>query len=525
MKIKMLTMAALSLTVLGLGLASAQAAGKAELSYASTKDIRDINPHMYLGEMAAQNMVFEPLVYNVKDGGIAPALAESWEVSPDGLVYTFHLRQNAVYSDGVPFTAQDAKANFDVILANRQRHSWMGLTNQIAEVEAGDDHTLILTLKEPYYPALIELGMTRPFRFISPKCFKAGQTKDGVGCYLGTGPWVLDEHKKNQYAVFKANEKYWGDKPLLTSLRWKVIPEHQTILLALQKGDIDLIYGADGDMVDMDSFKSLESQGKYSTIMSSPIASRAIVLNTKQPGTRERAVREALSRAVDRESIVAGILNGTEEVAETLMAKSVPYCNVDLPTYGYEPARAAAILQESGWVIPKGKTVREKDGQPLKIVFSYNVNNASEKTIAEFIQGEAKAIGVDIQVLGEEKQAFLDRQKTGEFGMQYALSWGPPSDPQSYFSSFRVPAHADYQGQIGLKEKPAIDQMIGRVLVTTEEKERQEIYAAILTILAEECVYIPLSYSRTKAIHVPSLKGVGFSVSQYEIPFEKMYFE
>lgn len=503
----------------------ARAVEKSELIYASTKDIRDINPHMYMGEMAAQNMVFDSLVVNEPGGAISPSLAESWEISPDGLVYTFKLKKNVNYSDGQPFTAHDAKLNIEAVIANRQRHAWLELVNQIDKADAPDGNTLILTLKEPYYPTLVELGLIRPFRFISPKCFKDGQTKDGVGCYIGTGPWVLAEHKKNQFAVFKANDQYRGSGPRLSSIRWRVIPEHQSIILALQKGDVDLIFGSDGDMVDMDSFRALESQGRYAAIGSPPIASRAIVLNTKQPGTNERAVREALSMAVDRKSIVAWIMNDSETEAESLLARTVPYCDVDLPVFRYDLKKAAALLDQAGWVIPKGKTIREKDGRPLKLKFSYNNNNASERTISEFIQGEMKSIGIDIQLLGEEKQAFLDRQKTGDFGLQYSLSWGPPYDPQSYFSSFRTPAHADYQAQLGLKEKAQLDKMISTLLISTDEGERQRLYAGVLTILARECVYIPLSYSRTKAIHVPRLKGVGFGASQYEIPFRQMYFE
>ncbi len=104
----------------------------------------------------------------------------------------------------------------------------------------------------------------------------------GVTSYAGTGPWVLTEHKENQYALFTANEDYWGERPKVKEVRWKVMPDHQTILLALEKGEIDLIFGADGDMIDIDSFKALEEQGKYQTEISNPIASRAILLNTNQ---------------------------------------------------------------------------------------------------------------------------------------------------------------------------------------------------------------------------------------------------
>lgn len=100
----------------------ADAARRRELVYASTKDIRNIHPHLYGGEMAAQGMVFEPLVVNTREG-IRPWLAERWEISADGTVYTFHLRRDVRFSDGEPFTAQVVKLNMDAIMANRSRHA------------------------------------------------------------------------------------------------------------------------------------------------------------------------------------------------------------------------------------------------------------------------------------------------------------------------------------------------------------------------------------------------------------------
>ena len=146
-------------------------------------------------------MVFEPLVFNTMDG-LKPALAESWQISPDGRVYTFHLRKGVSFSDGAPFNAEAVKLNIDAVEANKPRHAWLDLVNQIDKTEAVDDLTFRLTLKNAYYPTLVELALTRPFRFISPNCFINGGTKEGVKGYIGTGPWVLSEHKLNQYALF-----------------------------------------------------------------------------------------------------------------------------------------------------------------------------------------------------------------------------------------------------------------------------------------------------------------------------------
>ncbi|MBD7969553.1 nickel ABC transporter, nickel/metallophore periplasmic binding protein [Paenibacillus sp. Sa2BVA9] len=503
--------------------ASTEDRSRDEIVYASTKDIRDINPHLYSGEMSAQNMVFESLVINTEEG-VKPALAESWDISEDGLEYTFHLRQGVTFTDGEPFNAEAVKLNMDAILKNSERHAWLDMVNEIKENVVVDEYTYKLVLKHPYYPALTELGLTRPFRFISPKSFIDGETKDGVSSYAGTGPWVLTEHKEGQYAVFTANENYWGEKPKVSTVKWKVMPDPQTILLALQKGEVDLIFGADGDMIDIDSFKALEEQGQYTTDISKPVASRAILLNSNKPITGDVKVREAFQYAIDKKSIADEILNGSESVADTLLSSTVPYSDLNLEVRSFDPDEANKLLDEAGWALGNDG-YRYKDGKKLELSIYYNSNNAQEKTISEFIQSDLRNVGADLKIMGEEKQAFLDRQKSGDFDLMYSLSWGTPYDPQSYLSSWRIPAHGDYQAQIGLDKKEWLDDTITAVMIEASEEKRQAMYRDILSYIHDEGIYIPLTYSRTKAVYVPELKGVTFNVSQYEIPFEKMYFE
>ena len=306
-------------------------------------------------------------------------------------------------------------------------------------------------------------------------------------------------------------------------MRWKVIPDHQSILMALQKGEIDLVFGADGDMLNLDAFAALQRDGRYATALSRPIASRALLLNAHQPFTRERAVRRALQYAVDKAGIAEGVLNGSESVAHTLLDPGVPYCDVPLERRDHDPKKAAALLDAAGWTLaPDGW--RYKDGERAVVRLFYNADNAQERTISEFVQANLKQIGVEMRIIGEEKQAFLDRQKRGDFDMQYSLSWGTPYDPQSYLSSWRVPAHGDYQAQTGLERKPWLDAAITRLMAETDETARRAMYREILTYVHDEAIYLPLTTSRTKAVYARTLKGVEFGLSQYEIPFEKMAF-
>lgn len=493
------------------------------LNYGSTKDIREINPHLYNGEMAAQNMVFEGLTKNEK-GQVKPALAERWDITDDGKEYTFYLRKGVTFSDGEAFNAEAVKQNFDAILANKERHAWLDMVNEIDTTEVVDEQTFKLKLKHPYYPTLIELGLTRPFRFISPKSFENGGTKEGVSSYAGTGPYQLVEHKDNQTALFKANESYWGEQPKIKEVNWRVIPDSQSLLLALKKGEIDLIYGSDGDQLNMDAFNALKKDADFKAVSSEPVASRAILLNSKRENLQSLKVREAITHAINKDTIISGILNGAEDKADTLLSKTTPYADIDLKHYDYNLAQANQLLEEEGWKVGSSG-IREKNSQPLTLTFSYNAQNAQEGTIAQAIQADLKEVGIDVTIVSEEKQNFLDRQKDGDFDLQYSLSWGTPYDPQSYVSSWRIPAHGDYQAQLGLAEKSWLDQLITQVMIEPDEQKRQADYTEILTYINNQCVYVPISYSKTKAIGTSKLKNVQFNDSQYEIPFEKMYFD
>ena len=494
---------------------------KKELVFANFRDIRDLNPHLYGGEMWAQNMIYESLVMNT-DKGVAPWLAEKWDISADGREYTFYLRKDVSFSDGEKFNAQAAKLNIDAILSNRERHTWLEMIRLIDRVEVVNDYTLRFLLKSPYYPMLTELAVTRPFRFISPKSMKDGQTKSGVISYVGTGPWVLTEHKTDQYAVFTVNPKYWGEKPKLEKVTMKVIPNNQTRVLALQKGELDLIYGK--NMIDADSFAQLSKDSKFGAMMSQPSSTRMLLMNTTSGPLKDLQVRQALEHSINKKGISDNLFNGSESIADTLLAKTVPYCNIDLKPFGYDLKQAESLLEQAGWKKIEGQKYRQKDSKPLLIQMHYNSNSVLEKTISEYIQSELAKVGVNLEITGEEEQAYRDRQKAGKFDVIFNISWGTPYDPQSSLAGMKLPVYGDYYAQQGLKDKKALDQAITDVLVSTDETKRQNLYTYILTTLNDEAVYIPLTYERNRAVFVKNLKGVTFNPSQYDIPFEKMYF-
>ncbi len=510
------------------GRESAQYDKESTLVFANFRDLRDLNPHLYGGELFAQNLLFESLVKIQDDGSFAPWLAERYTISNDGRVYTFKLREDVVFHDGVKLNAEAAKANFDAILDNGTRHTWLESVRLMQAVdEAGGksvevtrEYELVLRLAESYYPFLIELGVTRPFRFISPKSFIDGTSKNGVTVMSGTGPYVLKENHVDEYSVFERNEGYWGEKPAVATIVAKVIPDAQTRALALENGEVDLIFGT--NLVSADTYNKFDNMAGFNTAMSRPVATRMMLLNTAAEITGDVRVRQAIMHATDKKLISQALFDGIESPADTLLAPTVPYANVGLKPVQFDRAAAKQLLEEAGWVEVSGSRFRQKKGRDLEIVLHYTSDNVTDKSISEFMQAELAKIGIHLIIKGEEEQAFRDRMKSGDFQFTFNISWGTPYDPQSFIGGMRKPVYGDYFAQTGLANKAEVDQHILDALKSVDEGERQAHYAYVLETLHYEAVYLPLTYERNRAVFNSRVGNVTFNPSKFEVPMDRM---
>lgn len=492
-----------------------------ELVFVNYRDIRDLNPHLYAGEMYAQSILYDTLV-SITEDGYEGCLAESWTISEDGKIYTFKIRDGVTFSDRTVCDANAILANFNAIIENKDRHTWLEMMNLLVGVSAPDDHTFVIELSEAYYPMLTELGCIRPFAMISPNCMINGSTKDGVSGYIGTGPYVLTDFETDQYAVFERNENYWGEKPEIERITVKVIPDNQTRIMALESGEIDLIFGK--NMLDADAISQYVDSDKFEVALSDPTSTRHIVLNTTNEILSDTAVRQALQHATNRTAISEGIFYGLEQPADTLYAATVPYCDVELTPYEYSTETASSMLDEAGWIMGSSG-IREKGGKKLELDLLYNSDSVTEKTISEYLQSEYLKLGISLNIHGEEEQSYRDNMKAGNFDMVFNICWGMPYDPQSSLAAMRAPVYGDFAAQQGLADKKEIDQAITDILTTTDEEERQELYRFVLTRLHEDAVYIPLTFECNKALYTKNLQGVHFGTDQYDVPFSDMYFE
>ena len=497
-----------------LNIASAHAeSSRATLTYSWPTNAGPLDPRGYSpNQMYAQAMVYEPLVRYTAAGSLEPWLAKSWSISPDGKTYTFELREGVTFSDGTPFDSAAAKANLDAVLANSKRHQWMELVTTLERVEAPDPQTLVLVLRHPYYPTLLELAQVRPLRFAAPHAKQ--------GSPIGTGPWKLVETRRGEYDRFQRNEHYWGAKPAYETVLVKVISDPDSRAIALQTGELDLIQGAEGE-ISPGTFVRLREAG-FRAALSAPLATRTVAMNTGRAPTNDLAVRQAINQAVDKDTIIAKVLHGLEPRADALFSNNMPYTDIGLKALPFDPAAARRTLEEAGWKPSSAKGPLLKDGQPLSIELCFLGTSALQKSLAEVIQGELAKIGIEVQLRAEEEGALVQRQREGRFGMIFADTWGAPYDPHSFISSMRYAGHADYMAQRGLPMKDAIDRKIADVLASTQEQARAEGYREILTTLQEQAVYLPISHLTAISVSRPVVEDVEFGSTLFDVPFERM---
>ncbi|MBT0879187.1 nickel ABC transporter, nickel/metallophore periplasmic binding protein [Campylobacter sp. RM12642] len=487
-----------------------------ELKVATSKNVGELNPHLYSpNEMFAQNMVYEGFVSYSQDNQIIPSLATSWEISEDGLVYTFYLRKGVKFSNGEDFNANAVKLNFDAIFANKQRHISFALVRAFDYLEVVNDYEVKLHLKHIYEPTLRELSLIRPFRFIAPSAMIDNNTKDGIKAPIGTGKWKFVDTKLGVYDKFVKNENYWGEKAKIDSIVCKIIPDPSSKVIALKTKEIDYIY-TDGE-ISLEDFISLQ-KSDYQTLISKPLSTILIAQNTAKYPTNDINVRKAINMAINKDEISKYVFYGTRPKADFFYDDNVPNGKIDRSAYEYNPKKAKQLLLDNGWEFKNG--FLEKDGKRLDIVISYIGINAEQKAISEVLQANLKEIGINLILQANESTIFYKRHRNGEFELIFNATWGAPYEPEIFMASMVAPSHADYMAQIGLKQKPLIDENIEKLSKTMNKDEKSKLAKEILTILHDEAVYIPIVYHTNICVASPKLKGVKTSILKYEIPFD-----
>jgi nickel transport system substrate-binding protein len=455
-------------------------------------------------------LVYEPL-FKYDGNSVKPCLAESYQMSEDGKEYTFKLREDISFSDGSKLDANAVKLNMDGVLLNKERFSWMGTIAKLTSVETVSDYEIKFTLDSPYYGTLYDLTAQFPMRMISPNSIPDdGNTAGMLKSSIGTGKYILSESKKDQEYVFTSNENYWGEKAEYDKIIVKIIPDHDSRILALQTGEIDMIFGS--KHLSYEGLSQFDGSDKIgSAVSDSETSTRSILMNAGNDVLSDINLRRAIQYATNKQSIIDNVIMGLEKESNSILNPSLPYCDVNLDKdYSFNQAKAIEFLEKSGWILGEGKTYREKDGQSLSLGLMYVTSRGAEEDMARIFADQMKQVGIEVKLDGVEAMVWGSRGFEGDFQLTFNPTFGTPYDPHNYISGM-LSFSLDNIAQQGLENKAELDQMITELSMTTNEEDIQEYYSKIINTLMDSGIYVPISYEKQIALfNKEKIKNIEF---------------
>lgn len=451
-----------------------------------------INPLMASSDLDVDlsALIFSGMTRSNEKGEIVPDLAERWDVTESGKVWTFHLRPGVKWHDGAPFTADDVTFTINAI----KSPDFPGNPNladlwRNVEVEKLDDLTVKLTLKEPYTPFLnyTTLGIV-PAHILSQIPIEGWKEADFNLQPTGTGRFRMpSKGVSSTQVVVEANPDYYLDRPMLDRIRFKLYPTREALLRAMEVGEVGGIsYLAPDDIARV---RRLDTY----TVYTAPLSNYAIVfLNLRSPLFSDKSVRQALLYALDRDRIIRQVLSGYGRIAHSPILPTSWAHKDDIFQYGYEPEKAKSLLDSAGWVVKDGGTVREKDGQAFS--FTLLTNDSPERVeVANMIRDQLATVGIRAEVkvvkANELAQDYLVPRKydAALFGWM-----GLSNDPDSYQMWHSTQAENGFNFA-GWKNDGA-DQLLEKGRQDMNQGERKQMYDEFQDIFAQEVPSLLLYY-------------------------------
>ncbi len=440
-----------------------------------------------------------------------PGLASSWKSSNHGKTWTYTLRPNLKWSDGQPLTSADVAYTI-----NRSRaEEWLNYTSTVGSIKASapDPRTVVLrsSVPDPKLPTMdVYIVPKHIYANVSKKNLTKYPAQDGVG----SGPFTLDKYVKGQYIRMKANPNFWGGKPAVDQVIFRLFTNEDAKVFALKKGEIDAAQD-----VPASAFKDLEKvkgivavqgqQGGFDELALNSYAGKPARDTTKfgapNPALKDLRFRQAIAYAIDKAAIVSRAYNGIGTPADALSPAANPEWTPTIPAsqrYNFDLAKAKKILDQAGYKDTDGNGVRNLPGGGKDIVLRYLVRSESvySRPTAQFVTSWLKEIGI-----GTKISVFNDTQLTSEIGKgaydMFVWGWTPFVDPDpelSYFKCDQVAVDAkdftNYYNDASWCD-PVYDKLYAKQHVELNHAKRVAIVHQMLTRMYRFAGYNIIEYS------------------------------
>lgn len=490
--------------------ASGSQDGAKTLTIATMIETTTLSP-LYMGvyNYSMGTMLYETLL-KYEDGEVKGNLAESYSFDEEGTVMTLKLRQGVTFHDGVPFNSEAVKKNLDFMHSNPQFMACPGIYD-IESVEATDEYTVTITYPHPYYAYAYDFCWPDVGGMQSPNQIVEGDFQTVQG-YAGTGPYIYDEYVPGEYTRFIRNDNYWGDAPYFDEIIARYIPDSTSRLQALQTGEIDLVYGS--SMITYQDYQQATAlNGIAGMIAEKDTRARDITLNASSGPLVDAKVRQAVSYAINKQEFSDGLTYGYERIAEMPFPEGTPYTDIELAeTFSYDPEKAAALLDEAGWVMNETTGIREKNGEALNLTYIYDTaQDALASSYATLLKSQLEKVGIGLELRGSEKMEWYAGIMAGSFDITYWIGEYEFSSPHCFFGAMAsMTPHTFSLSQVNGSQE--FFDAISTVKQTADPTEVQELYNYLVNYDLDNVIDIPLTYYKDMILYnTNKIAGYEFS--------------
>lgn len=395
-------------------------------------DVLSLNPYKASGEsiegtiidMQFPTLMVEQPDYQVHPPSFSPRLASSWEFSQDNRTLTFHLREDAKWSDGIPVTAADVRFAYDV--QRNRAIDWpdLDIKDFIDDVEVVDSHTVRFHYSRVYPYQLMDAndGPIIPAHAWQDIPLESWHSIDFQPLLISSGPFKFSSHSREQTLVLDRNPYFWDSpEPHLQRLIFRVIPDTSSQINQLLTGAVQL--------VPILPPREAERVGKTPELELVEFPSRAwvfIAWNNRRQLFSDRRVRRALTLAINRKSAVDTTYHGFAKLAQGPILSSMWAFNENLPALEFDPAKARALLAQVGWEDRDGDGILDNDGTRFEFDLAYPATNSVREELALLIQADFARVGIRCRPHPVEPMSLFELQETGQFDAVIA-GWEEPT--------------------------------------------------------------------------------------------------
>ena len=460
------------------------------LTYAQGADPRGLDPALVDDGESSKPIVqmYEGLTkFGDSNTEVEPCLAESWDISEDGLTYTFHLRQGVKFHDGTDFNAEAVKYNIDRQTVNKTSDMLYAdfVFGDVAACNVVDEYTVEVVLSKPSTPFLNNLAMSLGAPMVSPTaCEAAGNNLNEAPC--GTGPYKFVRWDKNEAVVLERNEEYWGEKGVSKEIVFRTITDNSARVVALTNGEVDIIDGIDANVVDqITAAGCLLNKTEGMNI-------NYLAYNTQK--LTDPDVRRALSEAVNVPELVQSLYRGYASEATSILPSFMPGYSADVTQTQYDPEDAQAVLAEKG--ITEIHMLTYTNPRPY--------NTATGQTLAEAIQGYWDKVGVKCTIDAYDWTTYKEKIGTGDYDVCLYGWIGDNGDPDNFLNLL---ASEDIEMNVAQYHDEEFNQMLSDAASLPNGDERNAAYADMEQKVADENVWLPISHQENLAAYVGNVQN------------------